>query len=840
MTRTPYPFQTRVSNTLLAGKNVILQAPTGAGKTYAALLPWLHALNKTSVDGDYGRFPWRCLYSVPMRVLATQFHREVAPSVAAFAQCKGFPDVRAVVQTGETPEDPKLENALIFATLDQTLSSALGIPYGGVPANLNAGAVMSSYLVWDEFHLFGRAQALPTTLQLLSLLKGITPFCLMTATFSQALLDGLAAWLDAEVITVPREERQRIPSQKGKARRFHTATGELSADVVLDTFNRRTIAICNTVDRAQALGAELLDRAPSGTVVKVLHSRFYQDDRRTTTDWLSREFGKGWQARSTLDRAILVTTQVVEVGMDVTCETLHTELAPANAIVQRAGRCARFAGESGTVFVHPLPIDDKGRPRTAPYDIDPSTNLCDRTWHALARRNGQVLEYEDELEILQEVHAEDDTAMLEEIRQDAPQRLAAIKNAMATHAAHDSRALIRDIDSRQLVLHPDPANDTTHLCRSPYARESLSIPRTTFFGLAVPRPCASAKEENTDNEELAEVEVPTAWLAYEEESGIEWALRVPVADPTTPSPSGEEYMGQPRYHWERVDRQQQLQGQPLVAINPALVRYTPALGLQFIPHGNPAFEAPPAPRPKGSYRGYTYRLETYAEHISGLWRVYLAPSSQGRFPALRDEIAYTLPRLAARLGITAAELEQLVRYLYVSHDVGKLSKGWQTWIHRWQTIIEQPCDPTTAYAHTDFDDTDEQRALQRKLGKRPHHAAEGAAAFAIVFSKATDAKSLQHPLLQALVSAVVRHHAARHAGKTEIGWEPWQPGAVNAIAEALSAVGVDDSLLKTIRWQLPPIQKMLVNPAESTVEGILTYLWCSRLLRLADQRSQEP
>ncbi len=36
----PWPYQQRVSDLVMAGKNVILQAPTGAGKTRAALEPF--------------------------------------------------------------------------------------------------------------------------------------------------------------------------------------------------------------------------------------------------------------------------------------------------------------------------------------------------------------------------------------------------------------------------------------------------------------------------------------------------------------------------------------------------------------------------------------------------------------------------------------------------------------------------------------------------------------------------------------------------------------------------------------------------------------------------------
>ena len=67
MTRRPYPFQLQVAKLLQDGRNVILQAPTGAGKTLAAVLPFLDAL-------EHSRdFPRKCIYAVPMRVLANQF-----------------------------------------------------------------------------------------------------------------------------------------------------------------------------------------------------------------------------------------------------------------------------------------------------------------------------------------------------------------------------------------------------------------------------------------------------------------------------------------------------------------------------------------------------------------------------------------------------------------------------------------------------------------------------------------------------------------------------------------------------------------------------------------------
>ncbi len=60
-------FQTEPGRHLLSGRNVILQAPTGSGKTKAALFPYLLARSYSL------NFPRKMLYCVPMRVLARSF-----------------------------------------------------------------------------------------------------------------------------------------------------------------------------------------------------------------------------------------------------------------------------------------------------------------------------------------------------------------------------------------------------------------------------------------------------------------------------------------------------------------------------------------------------------------------------------------------------------------------------------------------------------------------------------------------------------------------------------------------------------------------------------------------
>src|SRR5262245_26301208 len=131
----PYKYQKDVASLLLSGKSVILQAPTGAGKTTAALLPFLHAWR----DAVEANFPVKCVYTVPMRVLANQFKDEYERRSGSFGRrFKKNLDVR--IQTGEYSEDKEFTGDLIFCTRDQFLSSYLTMPYS-MPrrlANINS------------------------------------------------------------------------------------------------------------------------------------------------------------------------------------------------------------------------------------------------------------------------------------------------------------------------------------------------------------------------------------------------------------------------------------------------------------------------------------------------------------------------------------------------------------------------------------------------------------------------------------------------------------------------------------------------------------------------------
>jgi len=228
-----YPYQEHVKQLLYNGKSVILQAPTGAGKTRAALAPFIEAFFEHPPDF----FPRKCIYSVPMKVLANQFQEEYFSLTQKYQRIHKR-EMSVSIQTGDRPEDDKFESNLIFTTIDQTLSNYLSTPYGLGKrlANLNAGAVLSSYLVFDELHLYDPDSTLPTTLTMLRDIRKITPFIVMTATFSSQMLGRLANLLNAVVVPESQDARiemESIGSQIGKNRRFYAIDNPLSAEQVL-------------------------------------------------------------------------------------------------------------------------------------------------------------------------------------------------------------------------------------------------------------------------------------------------------------------------------------------------------------------------------------------------------------------------------------------------------------------------------------------------------------------------------------------------------------------------------------------------------------------------------
>ncbi|MFW5941889.1 MAG: CRISPR-associated helicase Cas3' [Chloroflexota bacterium] len=714
-----YDFQKELARVIRSGRNVLLQAPTGAGKTLAALVPFLQAWSQATE-----RVPRHCIYSVPMRVLANQFTHEYERFVKETLQ-KVATVPRVHIQTGEQPNDPEFEADLTFATIDQVLSSWLLQPYSlsRRKGNLNAGALVGSYLVFDEFHLFDPDSTLPTTLDMLKTLRGISPFVLMTATFSAQMLQELAGLLDAEPLLLTADDLENIDAQQ-KVRRFHVrqeplvAGGIVQPDFILqrhaeqDGDYRRSVVILNQVERAQQVYEALCAQAEQGTEIRLLHSRFRAADRKRIEDEVRRAFGKE-KAHYRRQSMILVATQVIEVGLDITCAALHTELAPAASVLQRAGRCARYQDEVGDVYVYA--VDGYG-----PY-FGEAEAQCVRAMAWLSQNQERHLTFDDEQALVNHAHGPSDRHILAQLDAGSYKHRESIRALWRGEGGRaEAQKLIRNIQSQSILIHSNP----DALLHRPFATETFSLHPGTIQG-------KFERWQEEAQEDFMRDALPWAVCRLVEVEADAEANR-----PIT-------------YEWKKVHHKSELWGTPLLVARPELVGYRDDIGLML--YDGSDYESPVPQMDSGTRRRFFYRLETYEEHVRLVYEAFAQNSDRFRPAAQRLERNEDW-----RPGVVM-DMAQLV---VLTHDLGKLGEGWQRWALQWQDAIGWPHREESALAHTDYDGTiEEHRQLERRLrGKRPPHAVESALAAVPFLLRLVEGK-LNHPLFRAGFTAIARHHA---------------------------------------------------------------------------------
>jgi CRISPR-associated endonuclease/helicase Cas3 len=800
-----WPHQQRAFDLLSAGENIILQAPTGSGKTRAALYPFLVAQDYQS--GLHNRFPHKCIYSVPMRVLAKQFRIEYEKTVLRYNRQYGL-DISIAIQTGDQPRDPLLASDLVFATIDQTLSRFLLAPYSlsHSKANLNAAAVMGSYLVFDEFHLYDPISTLPTTLHMLKMLQGITPFILMTATFSTDMLSALADLLGATVVPnadAERDELRTLKSQQ-KTRRYHMIADPaqpLSACSVLDTHDRRSLVICITVDRARQIHQELTTATQNtNTSVLLLHSRFLREDRDRIEDRIRAAFGKDDLSEGSL---IVVSTQAIEVGVDITCTRLHTELAPANAILQRAGRCARYPGDEGDVFVYQYASGETPDEtvdlieNVMPYKDQQAEFL--RTRDAFRDRDGDTLNFTQEQDVITAVHGPRDRQIIDQLRITDHAHRRRMFGVMRGDDRQDAPNLIRDIWQQQVTIHENP----DVLLEGPFDVPSFGLHPGTLQKYV------------------------KRWLEqYDQDESIPWAIKWLKEDH---DPDAEQ-ANRRVYRWIDVHEDaREVWGASLIVVHPRLATYHPQLG--FLPDQGGTWQAPiPARQERSSHETYTYCLETYERHIDLVWEAAFDPRD-----GVWQEMEWAAHRLERRFGWTPDSVRRAAELAILLHDVGKLNVKWQRWVQGYQQRIGSPVEAGQVYAHTDSRE-EEHRDIEKHMPRRPWHAVEGAIAAEPVLWNALKEQTV---LVKAAYSAIARHHAP-HSFQNQ----QFQLGrdALVHVAHVLSQQGFDQFATELVTsgqqnedWRGEYVIDPNDDPQQSEIECFLTYLLLVRVLRRADQ-----
>lgn len=358
----PYPYQKRIAE---EGLPDLLRAPTGTGKTLAATLPWIWRRMFHPDQGVRRATPHWLVFVLPMRVLVEQTHDAIQGWLRQ-ADLTQEVDLYRVMGgegrvTGAWRTNPERDTILV-GTVDMLLSRALnrGYAVSRFAWPIEFGLFNSGVQwVFDEVQLLG--PALPTSRQLHGLRQVLgtaapSASMWMSATVDESAMSTVDCPGLGRVVDLTADDRdpagalyrrleatrtvRRIPVSQDPALYPADVAQALVEQHRLGT---RTIAVLNTVDRARQVFKALSGRIEAATVL--LHSRFRPAERRRQVD----------AALAGVDPAgpgtIVVSTQVLEAGVDLTSTTMLTEAAAWPSIVQRAGRCNRDGDAAGATFL---------------------------------------------------------------------------------------------------------------------------------------------------------------------------------------------------------------------------------------------------------------------------------------------------------------------------------------------------------------------------------------------------------------------------------------------------------------------------------------------------------
>lgn len=376
----------------------VIRIPTGYGKTLGVLAAWLYH----RVERADERWPRRLVWTLPMRVLVEQTESEVRRCLSRLQLLwepgqdhAGKVGVHLLMggasQGGEWNLYPE-ENAILIATQDMALSRALNRGYAAPRARwpMEFG-LLSQDVLWvlDEIQLMDVGLATSAQLQAFfdddarqgrSLRPRISWW--MSATLQHDWLKSVdtaashPAWTLAPTTLTPAALGEGLATISKSLETESIAAGDVSvfakriasvheASPSDGAYGRITLVVCNTVDRASQT-YDALTKMGLGAELRLVHSRFRPHER---TSWKTRFLSREACAQG-VDR-IIVATQVVEAGVDISATTLVTELSPWSSLVQRFGRCARY-GATGQVVVVDRGRDEKAAPPYSPEELDAS------------------------------------------------------------------------------------------------------------------------------------------------------------------------------------------------------------------------------------------------------------------------------------------------------------------------------------------------------------------------------------------------------------------------------------------------------------------------------------